>query len=54
MAVAVAVAAIPEGLLIAMTVILAMGMQRILKKKGLVRKLVSAETLGQRQYYLHG
>ena len=45
-AVAVAVAAIPEGLPVAMTVILAIGMQRILKKKGLVRKLVSAETLG--------
>lgn len=44
--VAVAVAAIPEGLPVAMTVILSLGMQRILKKKGLVRKLASAETLG--------
>ena len=45
-AVAVAVAAIPEGLPIGITVILAIGMQRILKKRGLVRKMVAAETLG--------
>lgn len=44
--IAVAVAAIPEGLPVAMTVILSLGMQRILRKKGLVRKLASAETLG--------
>lgn len=45
-AVAVAVSAIPEGLVISMTMILTVGMQRILKKKGLVRRLISAETLG--------
>ena len=44
--VAVAVAAIPEGLVITLTVILAIGMQRILKRKAIVSKLVSAETLG--------
>jgi len=45
-AVAIAVASIPEGLPVAMTVILSLGMRRILKRKGLVRKLASAETLG--------
>jgi len=44
--VAIAVAAIPEGLAVSLTAILAIGMQRILKKKALVRKLVAAETLG--------
>lgn len=44
--IALAVSAIPEGLLVGMTVVLAIGMQRILKAKGLVRNLVSAETLG--------
>ena len=44
--VALAVAAIPEGLLVAATIILAIGMQRILKKKALTRRLIAAETLG--------
>lgn len=44
--VAIAVSAIPEGLLISLTMILTVGMQRILRHQGLVRRLVSAETLG--------
>lgn len=45
-AVALAVSAIPEGLIVSLTVILAIGMQKILKRNGLVRNLASAETLG--------
>ncbi len=44
--IAIAVGAIPEGLPITLTVILAVGAGRILKKKGLVRSLKSVETLG--------
>ncbi|QHO63038.1 cation-translocating P-type ATPase [Candidatus Chazhemtobacterium aquaticus] len=45
-AVALAVASIPEGLVVSLTVILAIGMQRILKQKAVVRRLTAAETLG--------
>jgi len=44
--IALAVSAIPEGLPIAITVVLTLGAQRILRKKGLIRKLASVETLG--------
>jgi Ca2+-transporting ATPase len=40
------IAAIPEGLPIVITVVLALGMKRILKRQGLVKRLVSIETLG--------
>lgn len=44
--IAVAVAAVPEGLPITLTVILAVGVQRLSAKKGVVRKLIAAETMG--------
>ncbi|MBI1871912.1 cation-transporting P-type ATPase, partial [Candidatus Collierbacteria bacterium] len=43
---ALAVSAIPEGLLVSLTVILTIGMRRILRRRALVRKLAAAETLG--------
>ncbi|MFH1461336.1 MAG: HAD-IC family P-type ATPase [bacterium] len=46
LSIALGVASIPEGLLIAVTVILAIGMQKMLKRKALVRHLIAAETLG--------
>jgi len=44
--VAVAVSAIPEGLLVTVTMVLAVGMQRLLRKKALVKHLLAAEILG--------
>ena len=44
--VAIAVGGIPESLPIVMTLVLVIGMDRILSKKGLIRKLQSVETLG--------
>ena len=41
-----AIAAVPEGLLIAVTVILVLGMRKILKRNGLVKHLLAVETLG--------
>ena len=46
LAAVLAVAAIPEGLIIAVTIILVLGMQRILRRKGLVKRLLAVETLG--------
>lgn len=45
-AIILAIAAVPEGLLIAVTVILVLGMRKILKRQGLVKKLLAVETLG--------
>ncbi|MFZ2555870.1 MAG: cation-transporting P-type ATPase [Minisyncoccia bacterium] len=45
-AVAISVGAIPEALPIALTVILAVGVERLAGRKGIMRNLAAAETLG--------
>ena len=46
LSVVLAIAAIPEGLPIAVTMILVIGMRAIFRRKGLVRKLLAVEILG--------
>jgi Ca2+-transporting ATPase len=52
LAVAVGVSAVPEGLLSAVTVVLAFGARSIMKQGGLVKNLSSAETLGSASFIL--
>lgn len=52
LAIAVSVASIPEGLPAAVTIVLAIGMEALLKRGGLVRNLLAAETLGSTTYVL--
>ncbi len=51
-AIAIAVASIPEGLPAAVTIVLSITMQELHKKGGLVRNLLAAETLGSTTYIL--
>lgn len=49
-AVAVAVASIPEGLVVMVTSVLAIGMERLLRANTLVRNLLAVETLGSTSF----
>ena len=50
--ISIAIAGVPSGLPTAITLVLVVGMQSILKNKGLVRNMLAAETLGSTTWIL--